>query len=75
MCWPQRLATGKRMHKPMTLTKRLDKSSPQLFSLVVVDSGSSVSIQPQASVSDVAAPVSSAVSGGKVNVQDISITR
>ncbi len=65
------LATGKRMHKPMILTKRLDKSSPQLFSLVVVDSGSSVTIQP----SDVAAPVSSAVSGGKVNVQDISITR
>ncbi len=69
------LATGKRMHKPMTFTKRLDKSSPQLFSLVVVDSGSSVTIQPQAGVSEATAPVSSAVSGGKVNVQDISITR
>lgn len=69
------LATGKRMHKPMTFTKRLDKSSPQLFSLVVVDSGSSVTIQPQARVSEATAPVSSTVSGGKVNVQDISITR
>lgn len=69
------LATGKRMHKPMTFTKRLDKSSPQLFSLVVVDSGSSVTIQPQAGVSEATAPVSSTVSGGKVNVQDISITR
>ncbi len=66
------LATGKRMHKPMAITKNLDKSSPQLFTLVVTEPGSSVTIQPQASV---AVPVSSGVSGGKVNVQDISLTR
>lgn len=66
------LATGKRMHKPMVITKSLDKSSPQLFTLVVAESGSSVIIQPQPAE---AAPVSSGVSGGKVNVQDISMTR
>lgn len=64
------LATGKRMHKPMTLTKTLDKSSPQLFTLVVSETGSQVVIQASQQVS---APVP--VSGGKVNVQDISITR
>lgn len=71
------LATGKRMHKPMTITKSLDKSSPQLFALVVTESGSSVTIQPepQQSQTSVAAPAPSGVSGGKVNVQDISLTR
>jgi len=69
------LATGKRQHKPMTITKELDKSSPQLFSLVVTEAGSSVTIQPQAVVNEVAAPVSSGSGTGKVNVQDISITR
>ncbi len=66
------LATGKRMHKPMTITKSLDKSSPQLFSLVVSETGSQVVIQ---SSQEVSAPVVAPVSGGKVNVQDISITR
>lgn len=69
------LATGKRMHKPMTITKQLDKSSPQLFTLVVPESGSSVTIQPQAVATEVAAPVSSGSGTGKVNVQDISVTR
>lgn len=68
------LATGRRMHKPMTITKELDKSSPQLFSFVVTEPGSSVTIQPQAVVKE-AAPVSSGGGAGKVNVQDISITR
>lgn len=68
------LATGKRMHRPMTITKELDKSSPQLFSLVVTEPGSSVTIQPQAAVKE-SAPVSSGSGAGKVNVQDISITR
>jgi hypothetical protein len=53
------LATGKRMHKPMVITKSLDKSSPQLFSLVVGDSGSQVVIQASQQVS---APVSTQVS-------------
>lgn len=52
------LATGKRTHKPMTITKRLDKSSPQLFSLVVSDSGSQIVIQATEQVS---APVSAPV--------------
>jgi len=69
------LATGKRMHKPMTITKELDKSSPQLFSLVVTEPGSSVTIQPQAVANEAAAPVSSGGGKGKVNVQDISLTR
>lgn len=69
------LATGKRMHKPMTITKQLDKSSPQLFTLVVPESGSSVTIQPQVVATDVATPVSSGSGAGKVNVQDISVTR
>lgn len=69
------LATGRRMHKPMTLSKQSDKSSPQLFSLVVPESGSSVTIQAQAPVSETAAPVSSGGGTGKVNVQDISMTR
>lgn len=71
------LATGKRMHKPMTITKSLDKSSPQLFTLVVTEPGSSVTIQSesQQSQTSVATPASSGVSGGKVNVQDISLTR
>ncbi|PUA27604.1 MAG: hypothetical protein B0W54_13670 [Cellvibrio sp. 79] len=66
------LATGKRMHKPMTITKSLDKSSPQLFSLVVSETGSQVVIE---SSQEVSAPVAAPVSGGKVNVQDINITR
>ena len=66
------LATGKRMHKPMTITKSLDKSSPQLFNLVVSETGSQVVIE---SSQEVSAPVAAPVSGGKVNVQDISITR
>ncbi len=65
------MATGKRMHKPMLLSKRVDKSSPQLFSLEVADTGSSVTILPQSRVSHVAPPVSS----GKVSVQDLSVTR
>lgn len=71
------LPTGKRQHKPMTITKELDKSSPQLFSLVVTEPGSSVTIQPQTVVNEVSAPVSSTGGGGagKVNVQDISMTR
>lgn len=69
------LATGKRQHKPMTITKQLDKSSPQLFTLMVPESGSSVTIQAQAPVSEVAAPVSSGGGAEKVNVQDISMTR
>ncbi len=69
------LATGKRQHKPMTITKELDKSSPTLFSLVVTEPGSSVTIQPQSTVNEVAAPVSSGGGKGKVNVQDISVTR
>lgn len=69
------LATGKRQHKPMTITKELDKSSPQLFSLVVTEPGSSVTIQPQAVATEIAAPVSSGGGTGKVNVQDISMTR
>ncbi|MDR7088715.1 MULTISPECIES: type VI secretion system tube protein Hcp [Cellvibrio] len=69
------LATGKRQHKPMIITQQLDKSSPQLFSLVVTEPGSSVTIQPQAVATDGAAPVSSGGGAGKVNVQDISMTR
>lgn len=69
------LATGKRMHKPMTITKQLDKSSPKLFTLVIPESGSSVTIEPQAVATDVAAPVSSGAGSGKVSLQDISMTR
>lgn len=69
------LATGKRQHKPMTITQQLDKSSPQLFSLVVTEPGSSVTIQPQVVAAEVAAPVSSGGGKGKVNVQDMSMTR
>lgn len=69
------LATGRRMHKPMTLAKQLDKSSPQLFTVVVPESGSSLTIQAQAPVSEAAAPASSGGGTGKVNVQDISMTR
>lgn len=29
------MATGKRQHKPLTITKQIDKSSPQLFSALV----------------------------------------
>jgi type VI secretion system secreted protein Hcp len=29
------LPTGKRMHKPLTITKELDRSSPQLYSALV----------------------------------------
>lgn len=39
------LATGKRMHKPMTITKELDKSSPKLYGLIIADQGSQVVIQ------------------------------
>ncbi len=69
------LATGKRMHKPMTITKQLDKSSPKLFTLVIPESGSSVTIEPQVVATDVAAPVSSGAGSGKVSLQDISMTR
>lgn len=65
------LATGKRQHKPLTITKEWSKSSPQLFSLVVTESGSSVTIQPQVAVKEVSAPIPSTGGGaGKVNVQD-----
>lgn len=66
------LPTGKRQHKPMTITKELDKSSPQLFSLVVAEPGSTVTIQPQAAARKT---TGSGGGAGKVNVQDISITR
>lgn len=39
------LATGKRMHKPMTITKELDKASPKLYGLIIADQGSQVVIQ------------------------------
>ena len=69
------LPTGKRQHKPMVISKEIDKSSPLLYKLVVTDPGSSVSIQPQVSATKTAAPVSSGGGAGKVNVQDISVTR
>jgi type VI secretion system secreted protein Hcp len=31
------LATGKRMHKPMVITKELDKSSPLLYNLLIAN--------------------------------------
>lgn len=68
------LATGKRQHKPLAITKEWNKSSPQLFSLVVTESGSSVTIQQQETKGEVIAPKSGG-GAGKVNVQDISISR
>lgn len=38
------LATGKRSHKPLSLRKSLDKSSPPLFTFVVSEPGSQVTI-------------------------------
>jgi hypothetical protein len=66
------LPTGKRQHKPMIITKELDKASPKLYSLVVAESGSTVTIQPQTAASKT---MGSSGGAGKVNVQDLSITR
>jgi hypothetical protein len=41
------MPTGRRMHKPMTLTKDIDKSSPKLYGLVITEAGSQVSIKAQ----------------------------
>lgn len=41
------LATGKRMHKPMTITKELDKRSSKQYGLILADQGSQVVIQAQ----------------------------
>lgn len=68
------LATGKRQHKPMSISKTMDKSSPKLFNLVVTEPGSSVTIQQQETKGEVTAPKSGGGTG-KVNVQDMSITR
>lgn len=68
------LATGKRQHKPMPISKTMDKSSPKLFNLVVTEPGSSVTIQQQEIKGEVTAPKSGGGTG-KVNVQDMSITR
>lgn len=68
------LPTGKRQHKPMTIVKEWSKSTPQLFSLVVTEPGSSVTIQQQEAKDEVTAPKSGSGTG-KVNLQDMSITR
>lgn len=66
------LPTGKRQHKPLTVSPESNKSSPKLFSLVVTEPGSTVIIQPQAGASKATGSGSGA---GKVNVQDLSVTR
>jgi hypothetical protein len=57
------MATGKRMHKPMTITKELDKSSPMLAES---STGSS---------SEATMAKGSGGGSGKVNVQDLSMTK
>lgn len=66
------LPTGKRQHKPMTITKSVDKATPVLYNLVVPESGSTVTIQPQAAATKT---TGSGGGAGKVNMQDISVTR
>jgi hypothetical protein len=59
------MATGKRMHKPMTITKEYDKSSPKL-----AESVSSTGMS-----SDASAEKGSGGGAGKVNVQDLSFSK
>jgi hypothetical protein len=58
-------ATGKRMHKPMTVSKEYDKSSPKL-----AESASSTGTS-----SDETVAKGSGGGSGKVNVQDLSMTK
>jgi hypothetical protein len=57
------LPTGKRQHKPMTITKELDKSTPKLAESVSGSGGGSGKVSMQD------------MSFSKVNVQDISFTK
>ncbi|NDP26807.1 MAG: hypothetical protein GZ087_05185 [Flavobacterium sp.] len=54
------MATGKRMHKPYTITKELDKSSPMLA---------------QSSTGSSSVTKGSGGGSGKVNVQDLSFSK
>ncbi len=58
-------ATGKRQHKPMTISKEYDKSSPKLAE----------SVSSTGTSSDATAVKGSGGGVGKVNVQDISFTK
>lgn len=73
------LPTGKRTHRPLAVSKGLDKSSPQLFSLVIPEAGASVSIQPVSATSEAPGATASGKVGGagagKVSLQDMSISR
>lgn len=67
------LATGKRQHKPMTVTKEYDKSSPMLAKSVSSSSSASSGIAiDEPGVHKVS---NSGQGAGKVNVQDISFTK
>jgi hypothetical protein len=59
------MATGKRMHKPMTITKELDKSSPMLTE----------SVSSTGTSSDATLAKGSGGGSGKVNVQDLSFSK
>jgi hypothetical protein len=59
------MATGKRMHKPMTITKELDKSSPMLTE----------SMSSAGTSSDATLAKGSGGGSGKVNVQDLSFSK
>jgi len=58
-------ATGKRMHKPMTISKEYDKSSPKLAE----------SVSTTGTSSDAMAGSGSGGGSGKVNVQDLSMSK
>lgn len=65
------LPTGKRQHKPMTITKELDKSSPKLAESV---SGQVESMKPGSGGGSGKVSMQD-MSFSKVNVQDISFTK
>ncbi len=58
-------ATGKRQHKPMTISKEYDKSSPKLAE----------SVSSTGTSSDATATKGSGGGTGKVNVQDLSMSK
>jgi hypothetical protein len=70
-------ASGKRMHKPMTVSKEYDKSSPKLMEKIANGKSSSDSTQSQIAIDEpgVHKGSNSGQGAGKVNVQDISMTK
>jgi Type VI secretion system effector, Hcp len=70
------LPTGKRMHKPITITKELDKSSPMLAKRSSNESSNSDAPPADISISEPGVQATGKTGGGsgKVSMSDLSVT-